>query len=583
MDAVPDATPDVLKAAAILALDPTAIGGVALRAGPGPARDQWLAFLAALAGGPVRKLPLGISDDRLLGGLDLPATLAAGSPRHRRGLLAEAEGGILLVAMAERVRPGTAARIAQALDGVPLDGVPLDGVPLVGAPLDGLPLDIPSAGPAGPARFGLVLLDEGIDDETPAACLRERVGIHLTLAPTPLPSPAPPSPEHLEAARARLPHIRTEDAALEALCTAAAALGIDSARPPLLALRVARAAAALDGREDVGPGDVALAARLVLGPRATTLPADAPPEPEPDAEPDPPPEGDDDPAPQNGETLADQVLEAARAAIPPGLLALLQSGAPPRARTPGRAGALVRGARGRPVGARPGLPRDGARLDLMATLRAAAPWQRLRGGGPPIRLRRDDLRIARREQRAETVTIFLVDASGSSALNRLAEAKGAVELLLADCYVRRDQVAVIAFRGKAATLLLPPTRSLVRAKRGLAGLPGGGGTPLAAGIEAGALMADGVRRRGATPTLVLLTDGQANVGRDGRGGRAQAQLDATAAARAVRAAGHATLFIDTSPRANPVSRDLAAAMGGRYLALPYADAASLSRSVRGLA
>ena len=200
-----------------------------------------------------------------------------------------------------------------------------------------------------------------------------------------------------------------------------------------------------------------------------------------------------------------------------------------------------------------------------------------------MRLRRDDLRISRREQRSETVTIFLVDASGSSALNRLAEAKGAVELLLADCYVRRDQVAVLAFRGAGASVLLAPTRSLVRAKRGLAGLPGGGGTPLAAGIEAGVAMADAVRRRGAAPTLVLLTDGQANVGRDGKGGRAQARSDAEQAARLVRAAGHAALLIDTSPRPNPASRGLAAMMGGRYLALPYADAASVSRSVRALA
>jgi magnesium chelatase subunit D len=175
-----------------------------------------------------------------------------------------------------------------------------------------------------------------------------------------------------------------------------------------------------------------------------------------------------------------------------------------------------------------------------------------------------------------------VDASGSLALNRLAEAKGAVELLLADCYIRRDQVAVLAFRGVAATLLLSPTRSLVRAKRSLAGLPGGGGTPLANGIEAGMLLADGVRRRGGTPTLVLLTDGQANVARDGRGGRSQAQADAMQAARLVRAAGHRALFIDTSPRPNPNSRTLAAAMDARYVPLPYADAASVSRSVRAM-
>lgn len=116
------------------------------------------------------------------------------------------------------------------------------------------------------------------------------------------------------------------------------------------------------------------------------------------------------------------------------------------------------------------------RLNLIDTLRAAAPWQRLRAASAPsgpqrVQVRGSDLRVARMQQRAATATLFVIDASGSSALHRLAEAKGAVNLLLAECYVRRDQVGVIAFRGRAAEVLLPPTRSLVRAKRSLAQLP----------------------------------------------------------------------------------------------------------------
>jgi hypothetical protein len=113
--------------------------------------------------------------------------------------------------------------------------------------------------------------------------------------------------------------------------------------------------------------------------------------------------------------------------------------------------------------------------------------------GKRVLVRADDFHVRRFEQRRTTTTLFAVDASGSSALYRLAEAKGAVELLLAECYVRRDQVAVLTFRGQGAELLLPPTRSLVRAKRALAGMPGGGGTPLAAGLDAVAQLADQVR------------------------------------------------------------------------------------------
>jgi magnesium chelatase subunit D len=201
-------------------------------------------------------------------------------------------------------------------------------------------------------------------------------------------------------------------------------------------------------------------------------------------------------------------------------------------------------------------------------------------GAPPILVRPDDFHVRRLEQRRTTTTIFALDASGSSALYRLAEAKGAIELLLAECYVRRDQVAVLAFRGRGAEILLPPTRSLVRARRGLAGLPGGGGTPLAAGIDAAATLAAQVRRAGATPVVVLLTDGRANVARDGHGGRVRAQQEALAAARHLAAQGGQVLLIDTSVRPEPAARALAAAAAARYLPLPQADAGRMARAVQ---
>jgi magnesium chelatase subunit D len=235
-----------------------------------------------------------------------------------------------------------------------------------------------------------------------------------------------------------------------------------------------------------------------------------------------------------------------------------------------------------------GVPRGGHRLDLVATLRAAAPWQTLRRAGrhvaagmaPRIEVRQDDFRIRRFRRNAHSTTIFAVDASGSTALNRLAEAKGAVELLLADCYVRRDSVALIAFRREAADVLLPPTRSLVRAKRCLAGLPGGGATPLAAGIEAARLVADGARRKGETAIVVLVTDGRANVGNAGRKGRAAAEADALQAARIFAGSAARTILIDVSPRSEPFARTLSDAMAARYVSLPHAGSAAMSEAVR---
>jgi magnesium chelatase subunit D len=596
---VADRWVDATGAAALFAVDPAGLGGVVLRARPGPTRDRWLGLLRALlpADAPVRRVPLQIADGRLLGGLDLTATLQAGRPIAERGILAEADGGVILLAMAERLSPATAARLAAVMD--------------AGAVL----LERDGLAQRTTTRFGVVALDEGVedDDRVPDA-LHDRMAFHLYLeglrtedtASALATEPRPADEfgdmrEAVQAARERLAGVTAPEPVVGTLCSAALSLGIASIRAPLLALRAARASAALEGRTEVSDDDVVIAARLVLAPRARQLPTsqeqapdDAPPDnPEPPSESEQQ-DGADEQQVDPDAVLEDMVLAAAQAAIPPALLAQLRLAQAARARSQaqGRAGAEQQaGTRGRPAGVRRGDLRSG-RLNVLETLRAAAPWQRLRratrprsrhAAQPHIQVRREDFRITRYKQRTGTTTIFIVDASGSSALHRLAEAKGAVELLLAESYVRRDRVALVAFRGKAAELLLPPTRSLVRAKRSLAELPGGGGTPLAAAIDAAGELAEAIRRKGETPVIVLLTDGRANVARDGTQGRAQAEEDALASARALRAAGITALLVDTSPRAQPHAERIAQAMQARYLPLPYADAKVLSQAVKGAA
>lgn len=564
---------DATLAAALVAIDPLGLGGVLVRARPSPVRDRWLGLLRALlpAGMGLRKLPPSVGDDRLLGGLDLAATLRAGRPVAQRGLLAESHGGLLLVPMAERLTPAVAARLVAVLDRRE-----------VVAEREGLAL-------RDRAEIGIVAFDEGAgEDEAPPASLAERLGLVVRLEGLPVGEASAPAfgAEEITRARQRLAAVTAGEDAIEALCAAALALGIGSLRAPLLALAAARANAALAGRGAVAEEDLAAAARLVLAPRATRLPG-AEEDPPPDQAPDEPPPGDDQPeseSPDDTRELADLVLAAAVASLPRGLLAALAGGGPRRAASGGKAGAAkVSIRRGAPIGSRPGMPGNGTRLALLDTLRAAAPWQRLRRAanghdGPRILVRREDFRVRRFRERSETTTIFLVDASGSAALARLAEAKGAVELLLADCYVRRDRVALIAFRGQAAELLLPPTSSLVRARRCLAALPGGGGTPIAAGLDAARLLAEAVLRRGGTPVLVLLTDGRANVTRAGTPGREAAEAEALAAARAIAGLQVAAVLIDTSPRPQPQAERLAAALGARYLPLPYADASAMSRA-----
>lgn len=596
---------DAATIAALFAVDPVGLGGVAVRAPACDNRDQWLALLKSLlpAQTPLRRVPLNINDTALLGGLDLGATLQAGKPMALQGLLSQADGGVLVLAMAERMSLSSAARFGHVLD---------TGV--VALQRDGLDT-------SAKAKLGLVALDEGAsDDEQMPAGLADRLAFRLLMGAQDAGEEGPEwTAQEVLSARQRLPRVTMDDEAVQALCAAALALGIDSLRASVFAVRVARAAAALAGSDTVEEEHTGVAARLVLAPRASRMP----PAPEPENEtPDSPedteqqPEqstsepqeaqqqnesnADDEPsdtkdeAPSLPENLADLVLAAAQAAMPAGLLARLKMGQLQRAKTPtsGSAGALQKNAlRGRPVGARKGEPRAGQRINVLETLRAAAPWQRLRqrqiaptdGQKPRIVVRKEDFHVTRFRQSGQTTTVFVVDASGSSALNRLAEAKGAVELLLADCYVRRDSVAVLAFRGQSAELILPPTRSLARAKRSLAGLPGGGGTPLAHAIDASMLLADQLRKKGETPIVVLLTDGKGNIARDGRPGRAQAATDALAAATEMRLRGFSTLLVDTSPQAQDAAKHLANAMGAHYLALPYAGANALNQAVREVA
>jgi magnesium chelatase subunit D len=568
---------DAMLAAALIAVDPVGLGGVRLHGGAGPIRDRWLEIFRSClpATTPIRKLPPAISDGRLLGGIDLAATLQSGRPVVERGLLAEIDGGVLLAVMAERLEASTVAHLNAVLDAHE-----------VVVERDGLSLRQPSA-------FALVALDEGIDDEEAAASLRDRLAFSIELGGLSQAGLTAPSydADFVQDARGRLRRVTIADEFIEVLCAAAVSLGITSLRAPLLAIRAARAVAALAGETAVRRDDVEAAARLVLAPRATMLPAPA----EQQAEQQQPDDsGQSDQDQRDQAPLDDVILDAAQAAIPPDILRQIQDQTLGRRRsaTAGKQGTARNDPRrGRPIGVRRGELRAGARLNVLETLRVAAPWQPLRrktrgaaenaaAGRSRLLIEKDDFRITRFRQRSATSTIFVVDASGSSALQRLAEVKGAVELMLADCYIRRDEVALIAFRGTDAGLLLPPTRSLTRAKRSLAALPGGGGTPLSKAIDAAAKLALAIRSKGQSPTIVLMTDGRANVSRDGQGGRAVAEAEAQEAARQLGATGIPVVLVDTSPRPQASAEKLANAMHARYVALPYADAARLSRAVQ---
>ena len=505
----------------------------------------------------LRRLHPNISDEQLFGGVDLGATLSSGKLVRSTGILGTPTA--MLLPMAERATAGLSARLALALD--------------------------------TQSGHTLIAMDEGAEpDERLAPSLAERVAIHLDLDALAV-GDCPVLETDLDAiaqARAILPNVQVQPEALDTLTRLSARLGITSLRAPLLALRLARASAALMGEAHVDEEDLTLAAELVLAPRATVLPQAETPKPEQEPETPDPLTDPEDGAEQTEMDLPipeEVLLEAVRAILPTDLLAqLAASKAPRRTVSVGGTGAAKRGnRRGRPLPSRPGTLDGEQRIDMVATLRAAAPWQPIRAKQQPDRvglhIRPDDIRIRQFEEKSDRLLIFAVDASGSAAMTRLAEAKGAIELLLAEAYARRDQVALISFRGEGAEVLLPPTRSLVQTKRRLGALPGGGGTPLAAGLRAAMELAEQSKGRGMTPSIAVITDGRANVALNGTANRPQAAEDAQTLGRVIRSRDIPALVIDMGNRPQPGLKELASTMGATYLPLPRADAQRLSTAV----
>ncbi|MGF7162941.1 magnesium chelatase subunit D [Rhodoligotrophos appendicifer] len=575
---------DALLAAALMVIDPVGLGGIHLRARASPVRDRWLAEMAAMlpADAPLRRIASGVAEARLTGGLDIGATLEGGRPVIETGVLAAADGGVVLVAMAERLTPNAAGIIGMALDSGRI-AIERDGL----SALQG-------------ARFALVAMDEGVEaDEALSPVLADRLGLQVDLNGIGWRDcdgvrDVPP----IARAKALLPSVGLAEEMMEALCSVAMAGGRGSMRTSLHLAKAARAAAALRGSIAVEIEDAAAAIRLVLGLTASaSLPEDV----KEDLAEEDRPEGEPDAADggasagererSTAEGLEESIVAAAEARLPERLLAGLDLAKAARGSqaSAGKAGAMRnRGTRGRRAGVATTPPTPGARLDVLSTLRQAAPWQRMRARAraaegvvvaPRLLIRRQDFRYIRYREKTGTTAIFAVDASGSAAVERLAETKGAVELLLGQCYVRRDSVALIAFRGRQAEVLLEPTRSLLRAKRCLSALPGGGGTPLAGGILAALSMAEASSRKGQSVVAIFLTDGRGNVGLDGTTVRDRVADDTLKCASRFRAGNIRSMVIDTAQRPQARAEALARDLGSEYLALPRGGSHVLAHEI----
>jgi magnesium chelatase subunit D len=611
------------RALLLLAIDPR-LKGVLFSSPSGSANNALARSFGAVfstagnCGGqraiPVIKIPLNVTEDRLLGGADFERALANGKPALSPGLLAQANGGLMIVDDINLLDAAMRVLLAAALDSEAAR-VEREGLSAV--------LD---------ARFALIGTYDPREGEV-SHSLRERVGLIVEsddgytsdelaeIASRALRFEKDPASfveefafetaslnEAIADARLRLERVESTTEDIRRISEASIRLGVEGNRADAFAIRAARANAALSGRDSVCDEDLVLAIQLALLPRARRIPADegsanknAEPRQNESSQLLQEPEestADSDAAPGPRDDLVIAALDA----FPPvdALCALSQKNNRPSA---GRRANSTIGARGRHWGSGAKL-KKASKIAFDATLRAAAPSQafrratgrndkkddRMREKG--IKITKSDLRFKRARSKSGMLFIFAVDASGSMALNRMSQAKGAVTRLLQQAYLHRDKVALICFRRSEAEILLAPTRSIELAKQLVDAMPTGGSTPIALAVEKGIEIARLARLRGMPQAmLVLLTDGRANVGmrvdKSGDKGAMGAAIDEElrVMGAALNAANIASVIIDTKSSfvSSGEGRKLAETLGGRYLYLPRADAEVICDAVKAVA
>lgn len=554
---------DVKLALLLNAVDP-AIGGVLLRGQKGSAKSTLARGLARLLAkeAPFVELPVGATEDRVVGTIDLAAALTEGERRFQPGLLAEADGGVLYVDEVNLL-PDHLVDVLLDVAASGVNRVEREGVShehpsrfvLIGSMnpeegelrpqlLDRFGLAVDVAASTDPDERAEAVARRLDFDRNPIAFLERWSGSDVAL-------------------RARLDAAAPADLPPELLRTVSglcASVGAEGLRADLVICRAAAAYAGWQGRDTATIEDVSRVAPLALAHRRRRTPFEEPGidsqlieqalahTVDGDGDGDGPAPDQRPPAPPDQPTRIVR-LEGHKAADAAGR------------RT------TTEGPRGRMVSDRP--LTGGGPVAIGATARAAVVRRATEGG--PV-LQPEDLREAVKEQRAGNLIVLAVDASGSmGAERRMEAAKGAVLSVLLDAYQRRDRVAVVTFRNEQADIALRPTGSVEVAKARLNDLPTGGTTPLAAGIQAATELAERHRDGAYEPLIVLVTDGRSTAGPDPMEAAAAVKRKGIAAAVIDAEDGHTRLGL---------AQELAAAMGARCLTVPELSAGALTDAIR---